>query len=207
MKVIKTNVYRLEIERECGCKASGEYEDPRYLKIRGATATSLCTKHQAKSADAQEILEEMLLDALTMQAELASKQYAPMRREVDEGDSGGVVAVGESVQAMGATNLPKRSADGSPRTRPKKDPMTITQVSVDRSDQRPLTRTAATAVSATEMGDGITITGDIIDPVAEDPALSGLVVSEIEGAIEEEMDAEDMKLGGVPRSALNQARD
>ena len=205
LKITKTSVHRFGIERECGCKAVREFEDARYQKSLNDGQTFLCEKHESKSPDAQEMAREFLIDTLSMRAEMEGKQYAPMHRDVEPGDSAGVVAVGESVQAMGATNLPKRNPD-TLRTRPKRDPLSVTHVSVDRTDQRLPQRTAADTVTAdVDAGDGISITGDI-ETVPEDPNLSGAVVDGL-GDIEDALDEADMKDAGVPRSALNQARD
>lgn len=210
MKVTKTNIHRLTIEKACGCQATREYEDPRYSKPMAEGKFIACTKHN-KGAIA-EFAGEMLVEALDKEAETAGKQhYSPMREQIEEGDTGGVTAQGESVQRMGVDNLPKRNTDGSPlQRRVKKDPTTITQLSVDRSDQRLPQRTssadlAALQVADVDAGDGITMTGDI-DTVAEDPRLSG-VVAEGLGEIEDALDEMDMKDSGVPRSALAQAKD
>jgi hypothetical protein len=209
MKVTKTNVFRLEIERDCGCKATREYEDARYQKGNGEGTTTLCDKHASKSEDAQEILREMILDNLGMQAELAGKQYAPLRQDIEEGDTGGVTAQGETVQRMGV-NMPKRP-DQTTANKPRRDPSTITQLSVDRADSR-FPRTAAAAapggnlnLAAVDDSD-ITMDGSI-ETVPEDPRLSGLIAGELEGEIEAALDEKDMELNGVPRSALNQAKD
>lgn len=206
MKITKTNVYRLQIEKECGCTAMREYEDGRYQKSSTSGTTVLCAKHLSKSEDAQEILQEFLVDTLVREAELAGKQYAPFRPEVEEGDTGGVTATGESVQAMGITNLPKRTLDTT-RKGPRKHPLSVTQVSVDRTDQRLPARPAAGTGDLNVAGaeDDITMTGDI-ETVAEDPRLTGFVVDGL-GELDDVLDQQDMKSSGVPGSALSQAKD
>lgn len=188
MKVIKTNVYRLEIERDCGCTASREYEDPRYLKGKGDGVTSLCEKHASKSEDAQEILREMILDNLGMQAELAGKQYAPLR-QVGEGDNAGVVATGESVQAMGVA-MPAR----------RRDPLAVTKMQVDR----PASRTASAGTGSLNVAgadDGIEFNEEIGAEAAENPSLTTHIEDALGGL--EFLDQDDAKGQGVSQQILD----
>jgi len=204
MKIKKTSVFRLELEKDnCPCRISREFADGRYVTPLAEPVFTACEKHDANTEIA-EFAKEMMTEALTSEASNAGRQYAPLR-QVEPGDSAGVVAVGESVQAVGATNLPKRSPD-TVRTGPRRSPLSITQVSVDRTDQRlPQRKAADTTTAGVEGEDGISITGDI-ETVPEDPNLSGAVVDGL-GEIEDALDEADMKDAGVPRSALSQARD
>ena len=45
MKVTKTSVHRLTIEKGCGCKATREYEDVRYTKPINDAEFFACEKH------------------------------------------------------------------------------------------------------------------------------------------------------------------
>jgi hypothetical protein len=208
MKVTKTNVFRLTIEKACGCQATREYEDGRYTKPLVDGKFTPCDKH-GRGAIA-EFAGEMLVEALDKEAETAGKQHFSPMREIEEGDTGGVSASGESVQRLGVSNLPKRNTDGSPlQRRAKRDPLSITSVSIDRSDQKlpqhsPVD-TGALQVASIDTGDGITMTGDI-DTVPEDPRLTGIMADEL-GGLEDALDEFDMKDAGVPRSVLNQAKD
>lgn len=209
-KVTKTSVHRFELEKtECGCKAIREFEDTRYLKPLTDGVTFLCEKHAAKSEDAQEARRESLLDMLSIKAEAEGKTYAPFRQDIEEGDTGGVTAQGESVQRMGVTGLPKRP-DQKTANKPRRDPTTITQISVDRGDPR-LPKAAAASASGGNLNlasvddSDITMDGSI-ETVPEDPRLSGVVVAGLEG-LDEALDEEDMNASGVPRSALSQAKD
>jgi hypothetical protein len=188
MKVTKTTIYRLEFERSCGCKAERDYADNRYTKPYTVGTTVLCEKHLTKSPDAQEILQEVLIDNLTMQAEMANTQYAPLR-QVEEGDMGGVIATGENVQAMGVKNLPNR----------RHDPLAVRKLNVDR----PAPRGVQNLNIATE---DIEFNEEIGAEALEDPRLSGIVSNGLE-ALEAELDNKDMELNGIPRSALKDAVD
>jgi hypothetical protein len=133
-------------------------------------------------------------------------------RQVAEGDTGGLVATGESVQALGV-QMPERQPNTVKVRQKPADPTAITKVSVDRSDPRVQGRAPAPAdlgnlnvAGSTDLGDGITATGSI-ETVTEDPRLSNLVADELEGALEDALDAKDMELNGVPRSALAGAKD
>jgi hypothetical protein len=208
MKIKKTSVFRLELEKDnCPCRISREFADGRYMTPLAEPVFTACEKHGANTEIA-EFAKEMMTEALTSEALNAGKQQVYAPRQVEPGDSAGVVAVAESTQAMGVTNLPKRSPD-TVRTGPRKSPLSITQVSVDRTDQRLPQRTAAStsslAAADAEAGDGITITGDI-ETVPEDPNLTGAMAEGL-GEIEDAFDEDDMKDAGVPRSVLNQARD
>lgn len=210
MKVTKINVYRLEVERDCGCKATREYEDPRYQKPMSEGSTTLCEKHSNKSEDAQEILREMILDTLTMQAEQAGKTYvSPNFRAVEDGEGGGIVATGESQEVITGINLPKRPTTNGPR----RDPMSITQVQVDRP-QRSVMKTAAgmdtgvlnLAGSEAEVvmdASGVEISTEIGVEVPEDPNLSAYLESSL-GGLGDMLDQDDAKLQGVPQRYLNE---
>jgi hypothetical protein len=211
MKIHKTSVYRLEIEKDCGCKARGEYEDIRYTKMIGEGAVTLCEKHGAKSKDAREILSETMLDMLSMQAEQAGKMFVPSNyRPVAEGDQAGVMAEGaENIQAMGATNLPKLKG----RTE-RRDPTKITQFSIDRPSPKQAIAAAVAGggglnvvdtddVTATVLKtqEGIEISTEIGAEAPEDPRLSGLVEDTLGGL--DFLDADDAKTQGVTQRDLN----
>src|SRR5271157_1975065 len=116
MKVTKTSVHRLTIEKGCGCKATREYEDLRYTKALGEAEFVACEKHD-KSKVVAEVIGEMLIESLEQAAETAKQNtFVPAQRRVEEGDMGGVVATSEaggSTQAMGMVMPPK--------VRPKRD--------------------------------------------------------------------------------------
>src|ERR1035437_10559081 len=115
MKVTRTSVHRLTIEKTCGCQATREFSDPSYAKPIGDSLFTACPKH-GKGVIA-EFAGEMLIEALEKEAETAGRTlYAP-QRQVAEGDNAGVQATAEaggSVQAMGMT---------MPKTREKQDPL------------------------------------------------------------------------------------
>ena len=208
MKVTKTTIYRLEVERDCGCKGVKDYEDGRYQKGMSDGVTVLCEKHSKKSEDAQEILQEMILDTLTMQAEQAGKQfYAPMQRQVAEGDTGGLVATGESVQAMGA-HMPK------PMTGPRRDPTEVKQIAVDRPTVRTKTAGAAGnmgnlviagAGEVIEGEDGIEISNETGVEATEDENLSGYLDDALNG-LSDVLDQQDAKMQGVPQKYIQEGQ-
>ena len=208
MKVTKTTIYRLEVERDCGCKGVRDYEDGRYQKGMADGVTVLCEKHSKKSEDAQEILQEMILDTLTMQAEQAAKTYAPMQRQVADGDTGGLVASGESVQAMGA-HMPK------PMTGPRRgDPTEVRQIVVDRPDRSTVrTKTAASNLgNLVVAGAGEVIKEDDIEisnetgvEAAEDENLSGYLDDAMEG-MSDMLDQQDTKMQGVPQRYIQEGK-
>jgi hypothetical protein len=203
MKVTKTSIHRLTIEKDCGCKATREYEDQLYKKPIADAKFSGCEKHSRGAV--AEFAGEMLIEALHKEAEQAKLTYAPMR-QVEEGDSGGVTASGESVQALGVVGLPKRDTN-----KPRRDPMAITKVSVDR----PTPKTAAAFAAAGVPGeplppteviktqDGIEVSTEIGVEAPEDPRLSGLVEDTLGGL--DFLDQDDAKGQGVAQRFLDQA--
>jgi hypothetical protein len=197
MKIKKTNVFRLELEKEnCTCRVSREYGDIKYAAPLEEPVFTACEKHAA-NAEVTEFAKDLMIECLATEALSAGKQatYAPLRQD---GGTGGVLAnAGETVQAMGVTNLPKR---------PKQDPTVVKTLSVDRSDSRfPTSRGTTGNLNIASEEDGITITGDI-ETVAENAQLSGLVALGL-GGIEEELDEADMRDAGLSRSMFTQAKD
>jgi hypothetical protein len=104
MKVTKTSVHRLTIEKTCGCQATREYEDVRYTKPTGEGVFTACMKHN-KGAVA-EFAGEMLLEALDKEAESAGK--APVAAAHTETVTSLSGTSGGSVTSMGAPNVKPR---------------------------------------------------------------------------------------------------
>lgn len=215
MKLTKSSVHRLQLEKGCGCKAVKEYEDPRYTKSLGDGNVTLCEKHEAvKSKDTKDVLTEMLLETLELQAEAAGKStFVSAQRQAVEGDSGGVVAThsepGGSTQAMGMIMPPK--------IREKQDPLAAKKVAYNRPPANRPSNTNLTPmgnlnvaghedISPEEMeAEGITM-----DYTTEDVPLDERVARSADSELkqlEEALDDEDMKESGVPLSALRQAVD
>src|SRR5271157_765863 len=191
MKVTKTSVHRLTIEKGCGCKATREYEDMRYTKPLGSDAEFIaCEKHD-KSKVVAEVIGEMLIESLEQAAETAkSTTFVPAQRQVAEGDQGGVQATSEaggSVQAMGMTMPPK--------VRPKRDPLAPKTASFDRPNPRLPQNTNLNIAHSEQVSDedleeeGITITGDISD-VPADPNVEAQIERDLRG-IEGELDGDE----------------
>ena len=61
MKVTKTSVHRLTIEKTCGCQATREYQDVRYAKPLAEGVFTPCEKHE-KNKLVSEFAGEMLLE-------------------------------------------------------------------------------------------------------------------------------------------------
>lgn len=201
MKVTKTSVHRLTIEKTCGCQATREYEDMRYTKPVAEGTFTACPKHN--KGVVAEFAGEMLIEALDKEAIDAGKAntYAPLRTGAVEGDSGGVQAPGaEKVQTMGI-NMPKM--------RDKRDPLeTKTRSRQAPTGPRPqnpgtgnLNVASVEDLTEEEMAEaGITMTGDI-DGVAADSRIDSLVEDAFEGD-GGFLDAQDAKSQGVPLKDL-----
>ena len=79
MKVEKTNVHRLKVERECGWKAVREYKDPQYKEAIDEASYVPCKKHKAKE-DLAEMMGMILKEDVDREAEKnAAPTYAPLR--------------------------------------------------------------------------------------------------------------------------------
>lgn len=208
MKVTKTSVHRLTIEKGCGCKATREYEDVRYTKPLGEATFIACDKHKLKK-DFAEFAGEMLIEALDKEAETAGKNtFVQSHRQVAEGDNAGVQATSEaggSVQAMGMTMPPK--------IREKRDPLASKTATVNRDagrlpQNRDLHPTGNLNTAGYEVDlekEGITMDHNI-DDVEADPRVDAVMQSELR-QLEEIFDDEDQGAQGVPASALRQAVD
>jgi hypothetical protein len=208
MKVTKTSVHRLTIEKNCGCKATREYEDVRYTKPIAEAGFTACEKHE-KNKQFAEFAGEMLIEALDKEAESAGKNpFVATARPVVQGDSGGVVAThseeGGSTQAMGMAMPPKI------RQKPV-DPLTPKQAHFDRPNMRLPQNTNPTGslnvalpeqFSPEELeAEGITMDGSI-EGVNEDPDVDSQMKRDL-AKIEEILDDDDAKTGGVSSALVN----
>src|SRR5271167_4289751 len=180
MKVTKTSVHRLTIEKGCGCKATREYEDVRYTKPINEAEFFACEKHD-KSKVVAEVIGEMLTESLEQAAEAAkTTTFVPAHRNVAEGDNGGIQATteaGGSTQAMGMVMPPK--------IREKRDPLAAKTASFERPNLRLPQNTSINVAHAEQVSDedihdaGITITGDISD-VPADPNIEARIAQDLQ---------------------------
>lgn len=194
MKITKTSIHRLTVEKTCGCQATREYGDARYSAPIAEGVFTPCEKHE-KNKLVAEFAGEVMLEALDKEAEASGK--APASREpVPTALSG---TTGESVQSMGA-----------PKVRDKVDPLKPHTARVARPDARRPQNTAygnlsvagADGLSDEEIDEaGITITGDI-DGVPQDPRVDAALSTGFE-VLEEAFDEEDIRTGGVSKKLIN----
>jgi hypothetical protein len=197
MKVTKTSVHRLTIEKTCGCAATREYADVRYAKPIAEGTFTPCDKHE-KNKLVAEFAGEMLLEALDKEAESAGKTNVVLRESAPTSLSG---TTGESVTSMGAPVMPK--------TRDKRNPLEPKTARFDRPDMKHPSNTqyGNLNVAGEDLTDeeiqeaGITMTGDI-DGVPQDPRVDA-ALGEGLGALEEAFDEEDVRTGGVSQKLIN----
>ena len=207
MKTKKTNVFRLELEKDnCTCRIAREYSDPRYTTPISEPVFTACEKHAANEMIA-EFAQEMMVEALANEAANAGKTYVPPNfRQVDEEGGGGIVATGESQEVITGINLPKRPQQQN--NGPRRDPLSITQVQVDRP-QRSTMKTAASggdfgnlAVAQSEVvkdvETGVEISTDIGVEVPEDPNLSAYL-DDTMGGLGDMLDQDDAKIQGTTK--------
>jgi hypothetical protein len=205
MKVTKTSVHRLTIQKDCGCSATREYEDIRYTKPLAEAAFTPCEKHE-KNKIVAEFAGEMLVEALNKEAESGGKAaFVPAHRQVAEGDNAGVQAPGaESVQALGIV---------MPKIRVKQDPIKQNNASFNRPDLRKPSNTdlrpignlnvaAHEDISPEELAEeGITMDYTTED-VASDPRVEAEIQKDM-AKLEDMFDDEDSRAGGVDRTLVN----
>ena len=197
MKVTKTSVHRLTIEKTCGCTATREFADVRYAKPIAEGVFTPCEKHE-KNKLVSEFAGEMLIEALDKEAESAGKTVVT-HRESATALSG---TSGESVTSMGAPNIPK--------SREKRNPLETKTAKFERPDVRRPTNTAYGNLNVADQedispeeldGEGITITGNI-DEVSQDPRVDAALDTGL-GQLEEAFDAEDVRSGGVSQTLID----
>lgn len=196
MKVTKTSVHRLTIEKTCGCQATREYEDVRYTKPISSGVFTACEKHE-KNKMIAEFAGEMLIEALDKEAESAGKSPVVAHREAATSLSG---TSGESVVSMGAPNMPK--------TREKRDPLAPKQAKFDRPDARRPGNTQYETVAEQEdlspeelEAEGITMNGSI-DDVPEDHNATAAMQRSLD-QLGDILDEDDVKTGGVSKTLID----
>jgi hypothetical protein len=193
MKVTKTSVHRLTVEKTCGCSATREYEDARYTKPIGEGVFTACEKHE-KMKGIVEFAGEMLIETLDREAETAGKT---------------AVAVRETVTALSGTTGGSVTSMGAPKIREKVDPLKPRTASFDRPDmRRPQNPYGNLNVAGHDdlteeelQQEGITMTGDI-DGVPQDPRVDAALGEGIK-ELEDVFDDEDARVGGVDRTLVN----
>ncbi len=203
MKVEKTNVHRLTVERECGCKAVREYTDPQYKEAIAEATYVPCKKHKAKE-DLAEMMGMILKEDVDREAEKnAAPTYAPLRTPAAtpaslDGSSGEQVTstpitrprVAAAPVANAGGNVPPAQAG------PRRDPTQVRTVNRDHANvgrraqiagRAPVTSVTASSPAAggsnrrqvTQVGDIELATPgfdlDITEDVPEDPRATRLV--------------------------------
>jgi len=68
MKVEKTHVHRLSVERECGCRAVREFKDNQYKDAIAEAIYSPCKKHKAKP-ELQDMMAMIMIEDVNREAE------------------------------------------------------------------------------------------------------------------------------------------
>jgi hypothetical protein len=119
MKVTKTSIHRLSVDMSCGCRMYAEFEDAQCKKAAGLHVIEgeealppekvfkACAKHEndASLSMLEFIISERLDEAVeeAQQAPVAAPQhmyFPPGTRDIEEGDTGGVVASAGNVQSV-----------------------------------------------------------------------------------------------------------
>ena len=198
MKVSKTSVHRLTIEKGCGCQATREFEDVRYTKPLGEGVFTPCEKHE-KSKAVAEVIGEILIESLESAAVEASKApIAVAHSEVATSLSG---TTGGSVTSMGTVNV---------KPREKVDPLKPRTARFERPDLRHPQNTNFGNLNVAQHDDiseeeleaeGITMNGSI-DDVPEDPKATAILNRDL-SQLEDMLDEDDVREGGVSQTLIN----
>ena len=208
MKVSRTSVHRLTIEKNCGCKATREYEDLRYTKPLGEGAFLACEKHEKQKA-LIEFIGETMIELLDKEAETAGKAPVVAARAEVTTSMSGTSTDGGAVTSLGID-------PNTIKTRVPVDPLKQHTARFDRPDMRRPQNTSPTGslnvaghedLTDEEMQEaGITMNGSI-DDVPEDPNTSAKVAEDL-GDLESILDDDDVRSSGVSQRLINhQAAD
>ena len=114
MKVIKTTVHRLAVSMSCGCTLAAEFEDAQCKKpishSEEATIVRVFNPCQDHSTDVSvSMLKFIISERLDEAIEAAQKTPVHLHSipvGIEEGDSGGVVAISGGVQSVAKVNKP-----------------------------------------------------------------------------------------------------
>lgn len=205
MKVEKTNVHRLTVERECTCKATREYKDPQYKEPIADGVYEPCKKHKAK-ADLAEMMGMIMLEDLERESQVqAAPTYAPLRTPMStpaslDGSSGEeVTSTPINRPRPRVATAPVANTGGSvpsAQNGPRRDPTQVRTVTRDHGvagSRRALAgRAPITSVTASSPAAGVQprrqvvqvgevelatpgLDLDITDDVPEDPRATRLV--------------------------------
>ena len=207
MKVEKTNVHRLTVERECGCKAVREYTDPQYKNAIDEAIYVPCKKHKAKE-DLAEMMGMILKEDVDREAEKnAAPTYAPLRTpQASPASLDGATTDGGEVTSTPITRPRPRVAAApvagggvpAPSNGPRRDPTQVRTIQRDHggvgrraqiAGRAPVTSVTASSPAAggsnrrqvVQVGEVELATPgldiDITDDVPEDPRITRLAES------------------------------
>jgi len=164
MKVEKTNVHRLSVERECGCRAVREFKDPQYKDPIAEGIYSPCKKHKA-SKELSDMMGMILVEDVNREAESLSATPVHLHplpvatTTTLDGSSGETVTSIPIARRPARVHVAPASGGGSgvpaPQAGPRRDPTQVRTVNRDHSGAG-LSRRAA--VSGRTPVTGVTVT-------------------------------------------------
>lgn len=140
MKIQKTNVFRLSIEKDnCTCKVLREYSDAQYKTPLSEPVFTPCKKHGAKP-EVSEAVGDMMVEMLDREAQNnAAPTYAPMRVPEAQPTS----LDGSSGETVTSTPIARRprvavaapAGDGPPppQAGPRRDPTQVRTINRDHN--------------------------------------------------------------------------
>jgi hypothetical protein len=161
MKVEKTHVHRLSVERECGCRAVREFKDQQYKDAIAEAIYSPCKKHKA-SKELTDMMGMILCEDVNREAE--SMAAVPVHLHpipvatttTLDGSSGETVTSMPIARRRPQVHVAPASGGGSgapaPQNGPRRDPTQVRTISRDHAVGRRATAAGRTPVT------GVTVT-------------------------------------------------
>jgi hypothetical protein len=160
MKVEKTNVHRLSVERECGCKAVREFSDPQYKEAIAEASYAPCKKHKAKP-DLQEMMQMIMTEDVNREAENQTAAASHPRHPIPtattttlDGSSGETVTSIPISRPRPRVQVAPAGGGGAPASQsgPRRDPTQVRTINRDHNVGRRAAVTGRTPVT------GVTVT-------------------------------------------------
>jgi len=161
MKVEKTNVHRLSVERDCGCRAVREFRDPQYKDAIAEAIYSPCKKHKANK-DLSDMMGMILVEDVNREAESLSAvpvppthlHPIPVTTSLDGSSGETVTSIPITRPRPRVQVAPASGGGGAPVSQngPRRDPTQVRTINRDHNVGRRATAAGRTPVT------GVTVT-------------------------------------------------
>jgi hypothetical protein len=196
MKAYVGTMYRIIIEKKCGCRATQEFKDAVMKEPDGEPTYKACDKH--KKGQAGEIIQELMFEVLESKAEEHRSKASIEIAEQNAVRRGAAAATPVGEGAVAETRTPVRIAGTSPKPAPTAAPsgsvpnqtrplVKVREANLSGGSKSGLRRAAPAtrqSVVAKIAADRPVEAGDLqIDPVSEDPRVTAILVDDPTGGL------------------------